>query len=122
MDFEEEGMTSQEKNFESKPKLNTIYTRLLLVLGVFLILVFLVIVLIPRKKIIEQTPRPSIITPPLVIVTATPPLEPTRWASDAAVLKIYEQNKNLASELLNIDLTESSLALPNINTNVTFEK
>ena len=122
MEFEEQGMPSQEKATETPGFLQN-HLKLILVLGLFLFVVtLLTMVLIPKKQLETQYPQPSIITPPLVIVTATPALEPSRWATDAAILQIEEQNKNLTDELLNVDLTESPLALPNIDTNVTFEK
>ncbi|MBI3981193.1 hypothetical protein HY345_04305 [Candidatus Microgenomates bacterium] len=122
MEFEEQGMPSQEKITETPSFLQN-HFKLILVLGLFLLVAMLLTtVLIPKNPSVTQLPKPSIITPPVVIVTATPPLEPSQWATDAAILQIDEQNKNLAEELLNVDLTESPLALPNIDTNVTFEK
>lgn len=122
MEFEEQGMPSQEKMTET-PSFLQHHLKLFLVLGLFLFIVMLLTtVLIPKNQSVTQFPKPSIITPPVVIVTATPPLESSKWATDSAILQIDEQNKNLSEELLNVDLTESPLALPNIDTNVTFEK
>lgn len=122
MEFEE-GMQTQEKSFDKPTKMSP-HAKLILLLCGFLVLLMLVFILVlPQATVTEENiPRPSIVTPPLVIVTATPAPELSRWATDSATLKIEEQNRNLADELLNLDLTESALALPNIQTNVNFEK
>lgn len=117
------GLTSQEEPEKQKWQISS---RTKKTAAVFL-LVF-VILLITLTALTAQTApkKPSsqipVITPPYFVVTSTPAPLPSRYSTDSAVLKIENDLKNLETELLNVDLTESFLNLPNIDLKVTWQK
>lgn len=120
-----EGIPSQEQGtIDKAPSALTPKTKKL-VIGSIVVLVLVVLFVLfiagntTKKQSGQKTP---IITPPYFVVTATPPLQPSRWASDAGVLKIEKDVNVLDNGLTNIDLNEPVLSLPNIDTHVTFQK
>ncbi len=119
-----EGIPSQEKVAVEKPKfaLTPKAKKIILAAGTTIFLLLLVSAVIIGLKTPKQTKRNiPIVTPPYFVVTATPPPQPTKWASDAGVLKIKSDLASVSGELNTVDLNEPMLLLPNIDLRVTFQ-
>ncbi|MCL5676219.1 MAG: hypothetical protein M1120_03790 [Patescibacteria group bacterium] len=120
-----EGIPNQDKIEAQKPTWQlTPKTKKILALGsgifsVFIFSLLLYLSLFGKKPSAKKIP---IITPGYFVVTATPPLEPTQWASNSAVVKIKSDLASLSGQLNIVDLNEPILSLPNIDLRVTFQK
>lgn len=95
--------------------------KIALAVGIAFLVILVIVVLLSPKSGIKINNR-AIITPPLAIVTVTPGIAPTRWASDSAVLKIENDNRDLLNNIGNTDLSEPALSLPNVDMKVDFQK
>lgn len=120
MEFNEnEGIVSQENATINSKKISS---KTIILIIVTIILVTTTLVLLPKSDKAVVINRPTVITPKPIIITATPPPQPSRWASDSAVLSIEKNNQDLKNEITNIDFAEAGLSLPNIDTNVDFTR
>lgn len=95
----------------------------ILIISISLVFVLLcILILIPKNNREQNQSNGLIVTPPIAIITVTPVLAKSHWSSESAVLKIENDNRNLTNDLINIDLVEPALSLPNIEVNVNFQK
>lgn len=122
MEFEQEGLKTQENTAKKNPMIFT--KNLILVVSslILLFLIVLVLVLSNQQKNHIQVANVPIITPPAVVITATPAPIPPKWASSSAILKIDNDIRDLKTEIDNTDFSESVLALPSIDTKVDFTR
>lgn len=123
MEFEaQEGLKSQENETRKNSfLLSKNVTLILLSLLLLLIITITVTFLGTSKNKVPENLVP-IVTPPIVIITATPRPVPPDWASSSAILKIDNDNRNVKSEIDNTDFSEPALNLPAIDTKVDFNK
>lgn len=87
----------------------------------------LAIIILSLGSLFFQREQPKLTPPPLPTPTIPPFIPPfsatpSAWATEAGVLKIEEDLRNLESDLGITDLSESSLSLPILDMNVNFEK
>ena len=116
MDLEQkEGILSQE-NTDSKKKSLFKEHKFMLLASLFIVLATLFVTLVPKNSVQNRASLKPIITPPLVIITATPSPEPSIWASSSAILKMEKDTRDLQNILNNTDFQDPVLSLPNIET------
>ncbi|MBI3384582.1 hypothetical protein HY030_00090 [Candidatus Gottesmanbacteria bacterium] len=120
MDLEQkEGIVAQEKAIGSKKSLLKEH-KFMLLATLLIVVATLFVTFLPRGSSQNLLPRRAIITPPLAIITATPPPAPSRWATSSAILKIEKDTRDLQSNINNTDYQDPVLTLPNIDNNVDF--
>ncbi len=118
MDFEQkEGFIAQENAAANKKSLLKEH-KFMLLSTLFIITATLFVTLLPRNNKISNIINKPIITPPLVIITATPSPEPSVWASSSAILKIEKEARDLLGNIISTDYQDPVLSLPNIETRV----
>ncbi len=121
MEFnEQEGIISQEKASVNTKK--AINGKIVFLIIIVIVLITATLSILPKSNVAIVVNRPSIVTPAPVIITATPPPQPSKWASDSAIIKIEKRNQDLGNEIKNADFSEPVLSLPNIDTNVDFTR
>jgi hypothetical protein len=112
-----------QADIEKNGILQKLYKKKNIIILVFIVIIVILSLLLLFKGDKSQNSNTKlIITPPIAIITVTPVLPKSHWSSESAVLKIENDNRNLGNDLLNVDLVESALSLPNIDTNVNFQK
>ncbi len=120
MDLEpKEGIASQEKISLNKKSLLKEH-KFMLLATLLIVVATLFVTFLPRGNSSVLLAPKAIITPPLAIITATPPPEPSRWASSAAILKIEKDTRDLQSNINSTDYQDPVLALPNVDIKVNF--
>src|SRR5258708_35118193 len=71
----------------------------------------------PRTPVLLPTPTPISVSPtPEIILNAS------KYATDAGVLKIEADLKNIQNQLNSTDIRQSDLSLPNLDYNINFNQ
>lgn len=115
---QKEGMSGQENSVSVKKSLFTDH-KFMLLATLMIVMATLFVALLPKNNTAHNPIKP-IITPALAIITATPPPQPSQWASSSAILKLEKDTLSVLGNINNSDYQDPVLALPNIETRVEF--
>lgn len=114
MDFEQkEGIVAQENTAINKKSILKEH-KFMLLATLMIVMATLFVTFVPKNNTNRNLPTKPIITPPLAIITATPPPEPSRWASSAAILKMEKDTQDVQNNISSTDYQDPILSLPNI--------